>query len=306
MKNENRGFTLIELLVVIAIIGILVALLLPAVQQVREAARRTECSNNIRQIGLASFNYEGAQRNYPEISRLIEGQNTPFDTSDDLQEDSWYLIASPFAEDGLLRNKLVQRARDEGTRWVDDIDYENPDEIPRAILSQCPSMVDPGYVWNFFNQLPGRIRMDYMQCDGYWNTSDFSDFRRGSRYADKHRDVSDGTSNTIYYGESQGEVVNGLREWSWGYSYIPWGLFVNWGINTDGSLVEPNPYLNPFEDLNGDRRYSYEQFSSPHPTVVLFSMMDGSTRAISRTVDDEVMIALATIRFGDIVDTEGL
>jgi prepilin-type N-terminal cleavage/methylation domain-containing protein len=97
LKQPLRGFTLVELLVVIAIIGILVGLLLPAVQAAREAARRMQCSNNLKQIGLAAHNYESSMKVLP--SGYVRTNN---------QEGwGWAALLLPYTEQGSLYEQLV-------------------------------------------------------------------------------------------------------------------------------------------------------------------------------------------------------
>src|SRR6185295_19025742 len=99
-KQNNDGFTLVELLVVIAIIGILVSLLLPAINSAREAARRSSCQNNIRQVALSCINYEGANKRFPasvEIKTSPIGKSTSY---------SWRGEILPYHEETGLRSLI--------------------------------------------------------------------------------------------------------------------------------------------------------------------------------------------------------
>ena len=96
-RERLRAFTLIELLVVIAIIAVLIALLLPAVQAAREAARRTQCVNNFKQIGLAMHNYHDSQGTFP-VGRMGSGYNYPNAPG---QRRTWAFSIMPFIEQGL-------------------------------------------------------------------------------------------------------------------------------------------------------------------------------------------------------------
>src|SRR5690606_35812635 len=106
--TSPRGFTLIELLVVIAIIAVLIALLLPAVQQAREAARRSQCRNNLKQLGIAMHNYHDVHRTFPYGFREIGGTGAAEIT----RRDTWFQAILPFIDQANLYTAYIQGHRD--------------------------------------------------------------------------------------------------------------------------------------------------------------------------------------------------
>ncbi len=120
MQLRKKGFTLVELLVVIAIIGILIGMLLPAVQQVREAARRTQCLNNMRQLGLACHNFESAFMRFPPGCNWNETSSDPQRGAPILQGGervAWGVFLLPYIEQGNLESQFSQATNKWDTSW---------------------------------------------------------------------------------------------------------------------------------------------------------------------------------------------
>jgi prepilin-type N-terminal cleavage/methylation domain-containing protein/prepilin-type processing-associated H-X9-DG protein len=186
MSHRRRGFTLIELLVVIAIIAVLIALLLPAVQAAREAARRIQCTNNLKQVGLALANYESSQNSYP--SGTIFGLNNGFCTSpgfgNNCQNTPWFLMMLPYIEQGPLYNSFNAAIGIEGPGLLGFVvnstvistkipSFQCPSDNPNTFSFAALSAATGGAVPTFqYTPTKGNYGINWGNTDyGQWTTS---------------------------------------------------------------------------------------------------------------------------------------
>jgi prepilin-type N-terminal cleavage/methylation domain-containing protein len=229
-KTSRSGFTLIELLVVIAIIGVLVGLLLPAVQQAREAARRSACTNKLKQLGLAVLNYESTYSKLPAAFRSIEtyrivngkfGGNNVWNKGN--HRWSFILHLLPYIEQLPLHQKLLEGMVTGSGQKPFDVNTELTELL-------CPSEIN-GSRLSGVGQTSGRTsyrinRGDIRGDNGGsypenprgpgaagWTKSD----PEGRRQTVKLKDITDGTSNTIMLGEVRiGDNSGDSRQGGWG------------------------------------------------------------------------------------------
>ena len=260
----RRGFTLVELLVVIAIIGILVALLLPAVQTAREAARRTQCQNSIRQAGLAVLNFESAHREFPPASRWPEGV-VPERSSDVLLGPNWVILTLAYMEESAL---------------YDQFDLKLPINDPVNELGAsreiagllCPS--DSNNRMPFMGSQSARTttlgdnwaRGNYaangaLDFQSYWSGAGaaFADSAgwknplvrgvMGANVATKLRQIKDGTSKTVMVGEIRSGVAPVDSRGVWAMSGAGPGAI--WAHGYIGDDNGPNNFSAAGDDIPG-------------------------------------------------------
>ena len=301
----RRGFTLVELLVVIAIIGILIALLLPAVQAAREAARRAQCSNNLKQIGLGLLNYESAHKVFPpsEIhGRAVNGSCTHCDWAGSI--GCWANLIFPFIEQQAAHDKLDFEIHPQfaSTDNVEVMQAEYP-------MYLCPSDPYRGLTttWGGGEESKGRIlhyyavhgsnegsllsHPDGTSCGtyGHCNGHDGMFFNDSET---RVADILDGTSNTAMICEVWGRKYKNHKapdssdpEYRGGESSR--GMHVHTAVYFD---YTPNSY-----------RWNPWHANSFHPGGVNCVFADGSVHFIMDTIDLVAFKAISTISGSEVV-----
>jgi prepilin-type N-terminal cleavage/methylation domain-containing protein len=318
MSRTLRGFTLVELLVVIAIIGVLVALLLPAVQSAREAARRTKCVNNLKQIVLGVHNYETSHRTFP-IGHY------------DCCYGTWLLSLLPYIEQGSLYQLYQRPGGMEGfgqgaldVRYGTAVNlpvtrtqiatYTCPSDMKSANLSIINGVTFHNYVANHGNTGRGRLANNSSVIFGgapfivVINPTKVPAVPTDLKYPQvvKFADVTDGMSNTLAFAETVQGKDGDLRGFGWwgGGSHFETYITPN---SSQPDVTENVSYCRPANRLNppciGADAASgiYETIAarSRHPAGVNVALCDGATRFVSNNVDLTTWRSLGTAAGGD-------
>ena len=316
--HQRQGFTLVELLVVIAIIGVLVALLLPAVQSAREAARRLQCQNNLKQIALAALNYEGTHGTLPPGCRSLADDENRWNV-----REGWAVYILPY-----LEQENIAELFD----WTASYKANQNVLVSQNYISSftCPTdtfteelVLPQGETLEFapatYKAVSGVIDLTKSS-----NTPTFWDRRYGSRNPavledhpllrgpltatgpnymlkpTKLSQIEDGTSQSALVGEYHTLTFADVRKSVWGSG---------WRYHSKGHLVRGSLFRTPDLEqcielagqIYGDTGpfLCYRTFASLHPGgIINFALCDGSIAALSEDIDDEVYLNYGTIAGG--------
>lgn len=304
-RSQPKGFTLVELLVVIAIIGVLIALLLPAVQQAREAARRMQCTNQLKQVVLALHNYADTHRKLPSAA---------YGAANDRGISLWVRLA-PFMEQsafydqyrhneswGSTSNKaLLLSASMEGIRCpsgaVDTYSGSDASRKPYFTthyygilgpIGDIPNTTNQQY--SFISEIPGEVATQGV----------FTLAMTGSNSPIGFEGITDGTSNTLAFGEICWNDYTAYREYTLGmvdyggstgmgaftYKSVKWPI--NIGLHSTSSVYSAFNNVGPF--------------GSHHPGGANFAIADGSVRFLPETIDMDNYLGLASRNGQEVVE----
>ena len=307
-KFDRRGFTVIELLVSTAVISVMVSLLLPAVQNAREAARQAQCKNNLRQLGLALHNFEGTHQVFPASGRTVSGPGNPFG-----KYIGWRASILPYLEQASLFD-----AYDFDEHWW----HPKNVNAGAAVLSvyQCPSVPQQSGISFAIAKEPRPdiefprpvARSDYEAMMGVREIIDSERYRtramtrsvmfRNSQV--RFGDITDGTSNTIavtecaarpsvYRNRTQQAGLINDQGFGWIDSESAFSLD---GASNDGSSQGKGPEINgvAINATNENEPYAF------HHGGAMFLFADGHASFLSESIDLKTLAAMVTKSGGEI------
>jgi len=335
VRRPRAGFTLIDLLVVIAIIAVLIGLLLPAVQKVREAAARTQCYNNLKQMGLAFHNYHDANGKFPSSSV----QTCPAGTAIGSSTGCHYVTGAfvqilPYIEQDSLRKAY------DSTHYIDE-DHTNDTVMQQSVkIYNCPSDDRAGQLlgpWTLAPRGGGNpTPPDYTYrassyklmsgmgnpsststWGGFWDEVNgnnptsayaYNKFGKGIFHSDGYSGltpetmagIADGTSNTLMVGERHLRVGSTDEAWRRGPF---WADAFNLYTTSASYLGVNNAYMKPDYDAcataTGNANYCKYGWGSFHSGGINFVYADGHVGTVQDTILDTVFAALSTIAGGE-------
>ncbi len=313
--RRSAGFTLIELLVVIAIIAILIALLLPAVQQAREAARRTDCKNKMKQLGIALHNYHDVHKALPAgsfvMSTTVNFNSTTCTTSG--RRAPWTVLILPFLDEGNRYENFDLNAEfvcsnaetpAAGSTLPNRVEWDRPNS-----KYQCPS--DPNSAASRNNSNYFGVQGGGPSSAGNCQSSDVGRrfYNNGILYlnsATRLGDITDGTTATFLVGETRYQLLSGGRTDA---HWLGWASGYRGGSSSVAGVVAATTPI-PINDCDCDgnshdttfgssgtipaqgQGLSQRAFGSFHPGGCHFLLADASTQFVSETIDINVYMQL--------------
>ena len=307
LVRRIRAFTLVELLVVIAIIGILIALLLPAVQAAREAARRSQCTNNLKQIGLALHNYHSSLSTFPP-SQVIWSNGAQYrgwpvrpSSSNWGPHWAWSALILPYMEQRPLSDMIGVNTK-AGVRG-------NPPADARAVPAEplgtkisgylCPSDPDVRHGWSG-NHVTAEVSAAplwdvtattvHTGKSNYMISGNAAWFSVGNQVSNPIATFLDGTSVTMFVGERESRNLQS-GNWPGDEGWLPVGFRALWPPNAQWRIPTPLPTdigydPGPPPSLTGQCRH--HGLSSMHPGGVNVLFVDGSVHFLSESIESAV------------------
>lgn len=308
-SRPKRGFTLIELLVVIAIIAILIALLLPAVQQAREAARRSTCKNNMKQLGLALHNYHDTHRVLPPGDVNAGGYDCGWLGTQETRNHTGHLYMLPYIDQANIYNQInfsmaTGMADGNGACTAPSAGIQTSVTSRPIVVFECPSDSYSSGPQSYSSNTAYAVTRDYRTSYSFvyiqynsGNNSSGGTYERattvktafGHNGAARMRDFSDGTSNSVLMMETPMEKQSYIR-----------GPFWATYVATGPVIAAPYRKINqPYSAT--DSRVEWGSPGSEHVGGCHTMLGDGAVRFISENIDINTLRAIQTINGGELV-----